>query len=87
GLRESGAPPQPLGNYVNSALGNNEKFHIHALIHGRMPGRRLQAAVRFPRLWGVGALLVVVALGLHSAWLLGVAVGIVIIGHVAKRAV
>jgi hypothetical protein len=60
---------------------------VHALIHGRMPGRRLQAAVRFPRLWGVGALLVVVALGLHSAWLLGVAVGIVIIGHVAKRAV
>lgn len=59
---------------------------VHALVHGRMPGHRLQAAVRFPRLWGVGALLVVVALGLHSAWLLGVAVGIVILGHVVKRA-
>ncbi|MFJ3667287.1 hypothetical protein ACIPSE_12605 [Streptomyces sp. NPDC090106] len=59
---------------------------VHALVHGRMPGRPLQRAVRFPRLWGAGVLLAVFALGRHSTWLLAGAVGIVIFGHVVKRA-
>ncbi|MDW4910527.1 hypothetical protein RB628_35665 [Streptomyces sp. ADMS] len=57
---------------------------VHALLLGRMPGRRLPRLVRQPRLWGAGALLVPVSGYARSPSLLAVAVGLVALGHVMK---
>lgn len=55
---------------------------VHALLLGRMPGNWLQRHVRQPRLWGAGALLMVVSWNAESLSLL--AVGLVALGHVMK---
>ena len=57
---------------------------VHALLLGRMPGRRLPRLVRQPRLWGAGALLMLVSWNPGSPSLLVVGIGIVALGHVAK---
>lgn len=57
---------------------------VHALLLGRMPGRRLSRLVRQPRLWGTGALLMLVSWNVHSPSLLAVSVGFVALGHVMK---
>ncbi|MGW9397788.1 hypothetical protein [Streptomyces sp. NPDC055642] len=57
---------------------------VHALLLGRMPGQWLPGLVRQPRLWGAGALLMLVSWNLGSPSLLVVAIGIVALGHVAK---
>ncbi|MFF9626192.1 hypothetical protein [Streptomyces griseosporeus] len=54
---------------------------LHALLLGRMPGRRLARLVRHPRLWGAGALLVLIG-GNVSPSLCVVGVGLVALGHV-----
>ncbi|MFH8936878.1 hypothetical protein [Streptomyces griseosporeus] len=54
---------------------------LHALLLGRMPGRRLARLVRHPRLWGAGALLVLVG-GRLSPSLCVIGVGLVALGHV-----
>ncbi|MEV5082924.1 hypothetical protein ACIQFZ_14525 [Streptomyces sp. NPDC093064] len=59
---------------------------VHALLLGRMPGRWLPRLVRQPRLWGVGALLMLVSWNVHSLPLLTVGVGLVVLGHVMKPA-
>ncbi|MFI1354798.1 hypothetical protein ACH4TV_14650 [Streptomyces sp. NPDC020898] len=55
---------------------------VHALLLGRMPGKRLPRLVRQPRLWGAGALLVLASAGSPS--LFAVAVGLMALGHVMK---
>ncbi|MEV1025080.1 hypothetical protein [Streptomyces sp. NPDC050264] len=57
---------------------------VHALFLGRMPGRRLQQRVRQPRLWGAGALLMLVSWNVHSSSLLAIGIGLVAWGHVVK---
>ncbi|OQD55913.1 hypothetical protein BM536_015930 [Streptomyces phaeoluteigriseus] len=57
---------------------------IHALLLGRMPGRRLPRLVRQPRLWGAGALLVPLSANLESPSLLALSVGFIALGHVVK---
>lgn len=57
---------------------------VHALLLGRMPGRWLQRYVRQPRLWGAGALLMVLSWSTHSPSLLAIGVGLVALGHVVK---
>ncbi|MGW4020705.1 hypothetical protein [Streptomyces sp. NPDC005009] len=57
---------------------------VHALLLGRMPGQWLPRLVRQPRLWGAGALLMLVSWNLGSPSLLAVGIGIVALGHVAK---
>lgn len=57
---------------------------IHGLLLGRMPGRLLQRHVRQPRLWGAGALLMVVSWSAHSPSLLVIGIGLVALGHVVK---
>lgn len=57
---------------------------VHALLLGRMPGRRLPRLVRQPRLWGTGALLMLVSWSVRSPSLLAVGVGFVALGHVRK---
>lgn len=54
---------------------------IHGLLLGRMPGRWLRRHVRRPRVWGAGALLVVVA-GFSCPTVAVVGVGLVALGHV-----
>ncbi|MFF4758847.1 hypothetical protein [Streptomyces sp. NPDC001292] len=56
----------------------------HALLLGRMPGQWLQQRVRQPRLWGAGALLMLISWNLHSLSLLAVGIGLVALGHVLK---
>lgn len=56
---------------------------IHALLLGRLPGRRLARWVRLPRLWGLGAMLVV-CLGFGSATLFVIGLGLVAVGHTVK---
>jgi hypothetical protein len=57
---------------------------VHALLLGRMPGKWLPRLVRQPRLWGAGALLVLVSGNFQSPSLLAVAVGLMALGHVMK---
>ncbi|MFI1223909.1 MULTISPECIES: hypothetical protein [unclassified Streptomyces] len=57
---------------------------VHALLLGRMPGQWLDRLVRQPRLWGAGALLMLVSWNLDSPSLLAIGVGLVALGHVAK---
>ncbi|WP_371661412.1 hypothetical protein [Streptomyces sp. NBC_00280] len=57
---------------------------LHALLLGRMPGKWLSRLVRQPRLWGAGAMLVVVSGYARSPSLLAVAFGVVALGHVMK---
>ena len=57
---------------------------VHALFLGRMPGQWLQQRVRQPRLWGAGALLMLVSWNVHSPSLLAVGIGLVALGHVVK---
>ncbi|MET8407352.1 hypothetical protein ABZV34_04450 [Streptomyces sp. NPDC005195] len=57
---------------------------VHALLLGSMPGQWLPRLVRQPRLWGAGALLMLVSWNLGSPSLLVVGIGIVALGHVAK---
>jgi hypothetical protein len=57
---------------------------IHALLLGRMPGRWLQKRVRQPRLWGAGALLMLVSGNSQSVSLLVIGIGLVALGHVVK---
>lgn len=57
---------------------------VHALLLGRMPGQWLPRLVRQPRLWGAGALLMLVSWNLGSPSLLVVGIGIVALGLVAK---
>lgn len=57
---------------------------IHALLLGRMPGRRLPRYVRQPRLWGLGASLVVVSWNAGSPSLCAIGVGLLALGHVVK---
>ncbi|GHD57599.1 hypothetical protein GCM10010317_045680 [Streptomyces mirabilis] len=56
---------------------------IHALLLGRLPGRRLARRVRQPRLWGLGAMLVA-CLGFGSATLFVIGLGLVALGHTVK---
>lgn len=56
---------------------------IHALLLGRLPGRRLARWVRQPRLWGVGAVLVS-CLGFGSGALFVIGLGLVALGHTVK---
>ncbi|MBP2583753.1 hypothetical protein J3A78_004231 [Streptomyces sp. PvR006] len=56
---------------------------IHALLLGRLPGRRLPRYVRQPRLWGTGAVLVS-CVGFGSATLFVVGLGLVALGHTMK---
>ncbi|MET9731373.1 hypothetical protein ABZZ79_12170 [Streptomyces sp. NPDC006458] len=57
---------------------------IHALLLGRMPGRRLPRLVRRPRLWEAGTLLVLMSANLESPSLLAVSIGLIALGHVVK---
>ncbi|MEW2449571.1 hypothetical protein AB0896_18720 [Streptomyces parvulus] len=57
---------------------------VHALLLGLMPGQWLPRLVRQPRLWGAGALLMLVSWNLGSLSILVVGIGIVALGHVAK---
>ncbi|MFJ7493117.1 hypothetical protein ACIQZB_18065 [Streptomyces sp. NPDC097727] len=57
---------------------------VHALLLGRMPGQWLDRLVRQPRLWGAGALLMLVSWNLDSPSLLAISVGLVALGHVVK---
>ncbi|MEW2292036.1 hypothetical protein ABZ719_04910 [Streptomyces sp. NPDC006743] len=59
---------------------------VHALLLGRMPGRWPPRLVRQPRLWGAGALLVLVSWDARSLSLLAVGVGLIALGHVVKPA-
>ncbi|MGW3875184.1 hypothetical protein ACWD95_39095 [Streptomyces sp. NPDC005069] len=57
---------------------------VHALLLGRMPGQWLTRLVRQPRVWGAGALLMLVSWNLRSPSLLAIGVGLVALGHVVK---
>lgn len=57
---------------------------IHALLLGRVPGRRLGWRVRQPRLWGAGVLLVSVGWTGRPPTLLVVGIGLVALGYVMK---
>ncbi|MBA4864249.1 hypothetical protein H1V43_23400 [Streptomyces sp. PSKA54] len=57
---------------------------VHALLLGRMPGQWFQQRVRQPRLWGAGALLMLISWNFHSLSLLAVGVGLVALGHVVR---
>ncbi|MGW1507129.1 hypothetical protein ACWCQW_53685 [Streptomyces mirabilis] len=57
---------------------------VHALLLGRMPGQWLQQRVRQPRLWGAGAILMLISWNLRSPSLLIVGVGLVALGHAVK---
>ncbi|MCX0248009.1 hypothetical protein [Streptomyces drozdowiczii] len=57
---------------------------VHGLLLGRMPGHWLQQRVRQPRLWGGGALLMLLSLSVDSPSLHAVGVGLVVLGHVVK---
>ncbi|KAF5991006.1 hypothetical protein BOG92_002760 [Streptomyces sp. WAC00263] len=57
---------------------------VHALLLGRMPGQWLQQQVRQPRLWGAGAILMLISWNLRSPSLLVVGVGLVALGHAVK---
>lgn len=57
---------------------------VHALLLGRLPGQWLPRLVRQPRLWGAGALLMLVSWNLGSPSLLVVGIGIAALGHVAQ---
>ncbi|MFD5040048.1 hypothetical protein ACFWNI_23600 [Streptomyces sp. NPDC058377] len=59
---------------------------VHALLLGRMPGHRLPRLVRQPRVWGAGALLMVVSWNQGSPTLLVIGIGLVALGHVMKPA-
>ncbi|MFF9277749.1 hypothetical protein [Streptomyces griseosporeus] len=55
---------------------------LHALLLGRVPGWRLARPVKQPRLWGSGALLVLVSWHARSPSLCAVGVGLIALGHV-----
>ncbi|OIJ99731.1 hypothetical protein [Streptomyces colonosanans] len=57
---------------------------VHALFLGRMPGQWLPRLVRHPRLWGAGALLMLVSWNSRSPSLLAVGLGLVALGLVMK---
>ncbi|ELP67593.1 hypothetical protein ACKI1I_38205 [Streptomyces turgidiscabies] len=57
---------------------------VHALLLGRMPGEWLPRRVRQPRIWGAGALLMVVSGQAGSPSFLAVGVGLVALGHVVN---
>ncbi|MER5950309.1 hypothetical protein ABT127_30115 [Streptomyces sp. NPDC001904] len=57
---------------------------VHGLFLGRMPGRWLQQQVRQPRVWGAGALLMLLSWNANSPSLLAVGIGLVALGHVIK---
>ncbi|XMN05739.1 hypothetical protein ACK8N7_06705 [Streptomyces griseobrunneus] len=57
---------------------------MHGPLLGRMPGRLLQRHVQQPRLWGAGALLMVISRSAHSPSLLVIGIGLVALGHVVK---
>lgn len=57
---------------------------IRALLLGRMPGTWLPRHVRQPRLWGLGVVLVISCVGIHSVSLLAIGIGLVVLGHVVK---
>ncbi|GHB51399.1 hypothetical protein GCM10010377_48030 [Streptomyces viridiviolaceus] len=57
---------------------------VHALFLGRMPGQWLQQRVRQPRLWGAGAILMLISWNLRSPSLLVVGAGLVALGHAVK---
>lgn len=57
---------------------------VHGLLLGRMPGEWLQRRVHHPRLWGVGALLMVGSWSAGSPSLLVIGMGLVTLGHIAK---
>lgn len=59
---------------------------VHALLLGRMPGHRLPRLVQQPRVWGAGALLMVVSWYQGSPSLLVIGIGLVALGHVMKPA-
>ncbi|MGP3753117.1 hypothetical protein B046DRAFT_06947 [Streptomyces sp. LamerLS-316] len=59
---------------------------VHALLLGRLPGHRLPRLVRQPRVWGAGALLMVVSWNQGSPTLLAIGIGLVALGHVMKPA-
>ncbi|MFD4897930.1 hypothetical protein [Streptomyces sp. NPDC058411] len=59
---------------------------VHALLLGRMPGHRLPRLVRQPRVWGAGALLMLVSWNQGSPTLLVIGIGLVALGHVMKPA-
>ncbi|MDX3458016.1 hypothetical protein PV396_39765 [Streptomyces sp. ME02-8801-2C] len=55
---------------------------VHALLLGRVPGKRLPWRVRQPRLWGAGALLMLFNGGSPSLFAVGV--GLVALGYAVK---
>jgi hypothetical protein len=57
---------------------------VHALLLGRMPGRWLQQRVQQPRIWGAGAILILISWNLRSSSFLVVGFGLVAIGHAVK---
>lgn len=59
-------------------------LEVHVLLLGRMPGHWLQQRVRQPRLWGAGALLMLVSWNVHSPSLLTIGIGLAALGHVMK---
>jgi hypothetical protein len=59
-------------------------LEMHSLLLGRMPGHWLQQRVRQPRLWGAGALLMLISRHANSPSLLAMGIGLVVPGHVVK---
>ncbi|MFI6944312.1 hypothetical protein ACIBI4_34080 [Streptomyces sp. NPDC050418] len=58
---------------------------IHALLLGRLPNMWLQRHVKNPRVWGAGALLLVIGT-FWSATVGVIGVGLIAIGHVRASA-
>ncbi|WJV47524.1 hypothetical protein [Streptomyces flavofungini] len=58
---------------------------IHGLALGRLPGMWLQRHVKQPRVWGAGALLLVVG-AFWSATIAVIGIGLLAIGHVRTPA-
>jgi CHASE2 domain-containing sensor protein len=56
---------------------------VHALLLGRMPGPWLQQRVRQPRLWGAGAILILISWN-RSPTLLVIGIGLIALGHAVK---
>lgn len=56
----------------------------HGLMLGRMPGRRLKHCIHRPRLWGTGALTLVVTWNCSPS-ICVIGLGLVAIGHLAPH--
>ncbi|MFF8883259.1 hypothetical protein [Streptomyces flaveolus] len=56
---------------------------VQALLLGRMPGLWLQQRVRQPRLWGAGAVLVLIGWNRYPT-LLVIGIGLIALGHAVK---